>query len=80
MRQELDDLQLDEVTGGTVSLSEHMGLARFSSVGKTYKLNPDIPFKEIRNCLLDLYDENSGMSDKDFDKLVAKAFRAKGYI
>lgn len=80
MRKELDDVQLDSVTGGTVTMSESLGLVEFTSMGRTFKLNPNVPFKEMRNCMLDLYDDNSQLSDAEFDRLVARTFRAKGYI
>lgn len=80
MRKELNDMELDAVTGGTVNLSEELGMVQFTSMGRTFMLNKNVPFKEIRNCMLDLYDDNKHLSDAEFDRLVAKTFRAKGYI
>lgn len=80
MRKEINDMELEQVCGGIVTLSANLGMVQFSSLGRTYMLKEGVNFKEVRNCLLGLYDENANMSDTDFDRLVARTFRANGYI
>lgn len=80
MRKEINDTELEQVCGGIVTLSANLGIVQFSSVGKTYMINQGVDFRDIRNCLLDLYDQNANLSDAAFDKLVAKTFRANGWI
>ena len=78
MKRELDDLELEEVTGGTVVLSAPMGKVRFTAIGKTCKIKGDV--KEMRNLLISLYDDNENMSDAEFDRLVLNAFASRGWI
>lgn len=80
MKRELNGNELDEVTGGSVILSQSMGMVRFSSLKRTKKLNPDVDFKTVRNTLLDLYDENENLTEEEFDTLVMNTFESLGYI
>lgn len=80
MKRELNDTELNEVTGGNVTLSESLGIVYFSALNKTCKLKPGVVFREARNLLLDLYDENANMSDAEFDRLVGREFKARGWI
>lgn len=78
MRQELNDRMLEEVTGGSVTLSKPMNMCGFTTLGKIYKIKGD--FALMRNRLFELYDEHSDMSDKAFDTLVRDEFQARGWI
>lgn len=81
MRKELNAMELDEVTGGSVTLSNSLGMVRFTTLRKNCKLNPSVNFNEVRNYLLDLYDAHADeMSEADFDRLVMNEFHARGYI
>jgi len=78
MKRELEELELEEVTGGTVVLSAPMGKVRFTAIGKTYLIKGDI--KQMRNLLLSLYDDNENMNDSEFDTLVRNEFKSRGWI
>lgn len=78
MKRELNEQELDEVVGGTVTLSAPLGIVNFSALGASFKIKGDV--KQMRNLLIQLYDENENMSDREFDTLVVKAYRARGWI
>ena len=79
MRVQITDTEINEVNGGSVVLSEPCGLCGFSSTGKIYKIKG--PFRDMRNLMLDLYDENVGkMTDAEFDALVLKEYQERGWL
>lgn len=81
MKMALNDAELDEVTGGSVTMSAQLGMVRFTSIKKSFRLNPDVEFSTMRDYMLSLYDANAdNMSESEFDTLVMNAFHAKGYI
>lgn len=78
MRKALDDFEADMIVGGVVYLSDKRMKVGFTTTGETFNLLCD--FKDARDLLNDLYDENSNMSDTAFDSLVKSEFSARGYI
>lgn len=78
MKRELNNFELDEVTGGNVTLSAPTGLVKFSAIHRMCKIKGD--FVEMRTLLLDLYDEHADMTDVDFDNLVFSEFLSRGWI
>ena len=78
MREELRDNEVTEVTGGTVVLSIPLRMICFNSIPLNYRIKGD--GKEMRNRLLELYDENETMNEKEFDLMVMNEFLAKGWI
>ena len=68
MKRELNQTELEEVVGGTVVLSAPLGMVRFTALSRNFKIKGDV--KEMRNLLLQLYDENEDLSDIEFDNLV----------
>ena len=78
MREELRDTEVNEVHGGAVILSEPLGVCGFNKIGEVYRIKG--VFKEMRNRLLDLYDDNSNMPAEDFDRLVRDDFKSRGWI
>lgn len=78
MKRELNEIELDEVVGGTVVLSAPLKMVRFTALGRNFKIKGDV--KQMRNLLLQLYDENENMTDSEFDTLVLQAFTKKGWI
>lgn len=78
MKRELNDFELDEVTGGTVTLSAPLSTVRFNTIGSAFKIKGEV--KEMRNVLLQLYDENENMNDAEFDMLVLKEYASRGWI
>lgn len=79
MKQELNDFELEDVTGGSVTLSATMGAVYFDSMDRSFKIKGDI--KEMRKLLTSLYDTyGDTMSNAEFDKMVAKEYRSRGWI
>lgn len=78
MRRELTELETEEVTGGTVTISAPLNTVAFKSLKKAFKIKGNI--KEMRNRLIELYDANEGMDDKAFDTLVMNEFKNNGWI
>lgn len=78
MKRELQEIELEAVTGGSVILSAPMGVVGFNTLGKVFKIKGDV--KEMRNLLLALYDANEDMNEKDFDTLVMNEYKSRGWI
>lgn len=78
MKKELTDVEVAEVAGGRVVLSQQLNICAFTSLGESYKLKGD--FKKMRNLLYQLQDDNEGLSALEFDTLVRDAFRDQGWI
>ena len=78
MREELKDNELEMVAGGTVVVS-NIGNIGFTSLGVKYRLQ-NVDWKTARNVAEDMYDQNIGMSDAEFDQLVLNTFMANGWI
>jgi len=78
MRKELTDFEADEIVGGTVSLSASMGLVGFSRLREAYVIQGD--YKEMRDLLFHLQDENENMPTEEFDKLVRDEYKNRGWI
>lgn len=78
MRQEINDFELDDVVGGTVSLSEKRMKIAFSTLNEKYDIK--CSFKEARNLCNQLFAANADMTEAQYDALVKKTFQAKGWI
>lgn len=78
MRNELNDASLEKVTGGEVVMSESLGVCGFNTTGEVFRIKGN--FKDMRDRLLALYDDNCDMSDADFDQLVKNDFKSRGWI
>ena len=79
MREPLDDQKLEQVNGGTVYLSRDYMKIGFSTLGQTFDLKGCDYYQAL--ALVDsLFVENPGKTDNEFDKIVRKAFKAKGWI
>ena len=76
--RELNEQDLETVNGGQVVLSESLGVCGFNTTGRVYRTKGD--FKEMRNLLIDLYDEHGDMSDAEFDNLVENEYKSRGWI
>lgn len=77
-REEIDITKLEGVNGGSVIMSEGLRICGFNTTGESFRIVGD--FKTMRNTLIDLYDNNAGMSDAEFDQLVKNIFLANGWI
>lgn len=78
MRKELQDYEVEAVSGGTVILSIPLNIIGFNTTGEMFKLKGDP--KKMRNKLIELYDENENMGDAEFDQLVKNTFLDLGWI
>ncbi len=79
MKRELNDLELEEVVGGTVTLSAPTNKVIFSAIRRSFQIKGDI--KQMRNLMLSLYDEHGEtMSNEEFDRLVMNEYAARGWI
>lgn len=78
MREMINENQLEEITGGAVTLSKQMNMCGFTTLGKIFKIKAE--FNLLRDRLNVLYDEYGHMSDQDFDTLVMNDFKEKGWI
>ena len=78
MKKELQDTELEMVTGGTVIVSD-LGKVGFTTIGKKFKLK-NCTWKEARDRAEELLDQNPNMSNADFDQLVMQEFLSNGWI
>lgn len=79
MKNELNDTQLDNVIGGTVIISEDYMNIGFTTLREMYNLK-NCTFKDVRNFVGDLKDENKGLTNAAFDVLCRDELKARGWI
>lgn len=78
MRKELKDIEISGVQGGSVVISAPMNMVVFTKLQKIGIIRGNV--KDMRDRLLDLYDENMDMEEAAFDQLVFNDFQSKGWI
>ncbi len=78
MREEINELDLEKVAGGSVNLSEKKNKIGFDTIGEVYTLK--CPFKDARTLVSGLFATNQDKTEKEFDILVRDEFKAKGWI
>ena len=78
MREMINENQLDDITGGAVTLSKELNMCGFTTLSKIFKIKAE--FNLLRDRLNVLYDEYGYLSDKEFDTLVMNDFKEKGWI
>lgn len=79
MKQEINDQELDMVTGGTVYISRDKMKVGFSSTGRKYNLK-NCTFREANNLAQDLWEANQTLGDAAFDALVESEMSHRGWI
>lgn len=79
MKQEINDQELDLVTGGTVYISRDKMRVGFSSTGEKYDLK-NCTFRQANDLAQDLWEANQTMGDSAFDALVKSEMKARGWI
>lgn len=79
MREELNEQALDQVVGGTVIISKDYMTVGFSTTREKFSLK-NCTFKQVRNYIDDLLEENPNLSNAAFDKLAKDNLKAKGWI
>ena len=77
MKQELHDIELDEVVGGSVNLSEAANKIGFTTLHEGYLLK--CTYKQAKGLLSSLYASND-LSEGEFDRLVKREFQSRGWI
>lgn len=77
MREQITDLDLEEVVGGTVNLSEKANKIGFTTLHEGYVLK--CTYKEAKKLVSSLF-ANNDLSESEFDKLVKKEFQSRGWI
>ena len=79
MKQQLNDIELDQVTGGTVCLSMKRNRVSFSTLKEGYDLK--CTYKEASNLINQEFDAApESMSERDFDTHVKQLMQSKGWI
>ncbi len=72
-------MDLDNVVGGTVVISQDYMAVGFTTTGEKYDLM-NCTYKEARNYVEDLLEANKNLSNAQFDALVKKELKNKGWI
>lgn len=78
MRQEINDVNLDGVSGGSVNLSEKKNKIGFDTIGEAYSLK--CSYTDARKFVSSLFAANQDMTEVEFDTYVRDQFKAKGWI
>lgn len=79
MREQINELDLEKVVGGTVIISKDKMSVGFSTTKETFKLK-NCTYKQARNLVDDLLDDNPTLNNAEFDKLAKKTLQSKGWI
>lgn len=79
MRQEINEHELESVTGGTVFISRDKMRVGFSSSGRKYKL-VNCTFRQANDLAQDLWEANQTLGDAAFDALVESTMDEKGWL
>lgn len=77
MREQINDLDLGEVVGGTVNLSEKANKIGFTTLHEGYVLK--CSYKDAKKLVSQLFAANE-LSESAFDQLVKKEFQSRGWI
>lgn len=79
MRQEINENEVEKIVGGTVILSKDYNTVAFSTTRQKFSLQ-NCTYRQARDYVEDLKDENPGLSNAEFDALAMKKLQAKGWI
>lgn len=77
MREQINDVNLEEVVGGTVNLSQAANKIGFTTLHEGYVLK--CTYQEAKKLVSRLFADNE-LSESAFDQLVKKEFQARGWI
>ena len=79
MREQLNEQDIENVVGGTVVISKDKMAVGFSTTKEKYSLK-NCTYKQARNLVDDLLDDNPNLSNAEFDQLAKKTLQSKGWI
>ncbi len=79
MKEPINEQALENVVGGTVIISKDYMVVGFSTTQEKFNLK-NCTFKEVRDYIDDLLDENPSLSNAEFDALAKQNLQAKGWI
>jgi hypothetical protein len=80
MKQQLNDMELDQVVGGTVKISESRSAIKFTELtgSKAYKLN--CSFSDATVLAAQTYAEYAGKSALEYESALKSKMEDKGWI
>lgn len=78
MRQEISELDMEKVAGGSVNLSQKKNKIGFDTIGEAYTLK--CAFSDARSLVASLFATNQDKTEQEFDTLVRNEFRSRGWI
>ena len=78
MKKELNDFELEQVSGGTVRINDQMRIG-FTTLNEAFDLK-NCTFRQARDFAEDLLDANTSMSNAEFDAFCKQQFQNKGWI
>jgi len=79
MRMELNDGQLEKVVGGTIIISKDAMVVGSTALNQMYNLK-NCTYREARNLMDDMLEENPNLSNKAFDELYISQLRTNNWI
>lgn len=80
MRQELNEMDLDKVVGGTVKISESRKQIKFTEISGSKAYNLKCSFSEATVLAAQLYAQYAGKSAKEYEEACKAAFEKNEWI
>lgn len=79
MREMLNEQDVENVVGGTVIISKDNMIVGFSTTKEKFNLK-GCTYRQARDLVDDLLEDNPNLGNSAFDALVKKTMKAKGWI
>lgn len=79
MKEPINEQALEGVVGGTVIISKDYMVVGFDTTKESFSLK-NCTYKQVRDYVDDLLDENPTLSNAEFDALAKQKLQAKGWI
>ena len=80
MKQQLNDMDLDQVVGGTVKISESRGQIKFTEISGSTPYNLKCTFSEATVLAAQMYGQYAGKSAAEYETACKAEFQRKGWI
>lgn len=80
MKQQLNDMELDQVVGGTVKISESRMQIKFTEISGSQAYNLKCSYTDATVLAAQMYGQYAGKSAAEYETACKAAFQAKGWI
>ena len=77
-RQQVNENELGQITGGKVYLNEGTNMCGFSAIGEKYEIKGN--FDDVMSLLFEELAKHKNMGDAEFDTHMRDLYKSKGWI